>query len=72
MTSAREEVLSRIRTALGERRPDVGVPRDYRTADERPAEQLREVLVGRLRTSCSVIGELASSLTSRAPVPRPG
>jgi L-lactate dehydrogenase complex protein LldG len=48
VTSAREEVLSRIRTALGERRPDVGVPRDYRTADERSAEQLREVLVDRL------------------------
>jgi L-lactate dehydrogenase complex protein LldG len=48
MTSARDEVLSRIRTALGEQRPDVVVPRDYRTADERPAEQLREVLVDRL------------------------
>ena len=46
--SAREEVLGRIRTALGERRPDVVVPRDYRAADERPAEQLREVLVDRL------------------------
>ena len=48
MTSARDEVLSRIRTALGEQRPDGVVPRDYRTADERPAEQLREVLVDRL------------------------
>jgi len=48
MTSARDEVLSRIRTALGEHRPEVVVPRDYRTADERPAEQLREVLVDRL------------------------
>lgn len=46
--SAREEVLGRIRTALGERRSDVAVPRDYRTADERPAEQLRAVLVDRL------------------------
>ena len=46
--SAREEVLGRIRTALGERRPDVVVTRDYRTADERPADQLREVLVDRL------------------------
>ena len=33
MTGAREEVLGRIRTALGERRPDVVVPRYYRTAD---------------------------------------
>ena len=48
MSSAREEVLGRIRTALGARRPDVGVLRDYRTTDERPAEQLREVLVDRL------------------------
>ena len=48
MSSPREEVLGRIRTALGERRPDVVVPRDYRTADERAAEQLREVLVDRL------------------------
>ena len=48
MTSARDEVLSRIRTALGEHRPEVVVPRDYRAADERPAEQLREVLVDRL------------------------
>ncbi|MGR6963288.1 LutC/YkgG family protein [Geodermatophilus sp. URMC 61] len=48
MTGAREEVLGRIRTALGERRPDVVVPRDYRTTDERSAEQLREVLVDRL------------------------
>ncbi len=48
MSSAREEVLGRIRTALGEHRPEVVVPRDYRAADERPAEQLREVLVDRL------------------------
>ncbi|HYX94182.1 MAG TPA: LUD domain-containing protein [Geodermatophilus sp.] len=48
MTSARDEVLSRIRTALGEHRPEVVVPREYRAADERPAEQLREVLVDRL------------------------
>ena len=48
MTSAREEVLGRIRTALGGSRPEVTVPRDYRTADERPADQLREVLVDRL------------------------
>jgi L-lactate dehydrogenase complex protein LldG len=46
--SAREEVLGRIRTALGEHRPEVGVARDYRTADDRPAEQLLDVLVDRL------------------------
>ena len=48
MTSARDEVLSRIRTALGEHRPQVEVPRDYRTADDRPAEQQLDVLVDRL------------------------
>jgi L-lactate dehydrogenase complex protein LldG len=48
MTAAREEVLGRVRTALGGSRPEVAVPRDYRTADERPADQLREVLVDRL------------------------
>ena len=46
--SARDEVLGRIRTALGEHRPEVVVPRDYRTADERSADQLRDVLVDRL------------------------
>ncbi|SET10383.1 LutC/YkgG family protein [Geodermatophilus poikilotrophus] len=48
MTTAREEVLGRIRTALGEHRPEVVVPRDYRTTDDRPAEQLLDVLVDRL------------------------
>jgi L-lactate dehydrogenase complex protein LldG len=48
VTSAREEVLGRIRTALGEHRPEVRVPRDYRTADDRPAEELLDVLVDRL------------------------
>ena len=46
--SAREEVLGRIRTALGEHRPEVEVARDYRTADDRPAEQQLDVLVDRL------------------------
>ncbi|SNS96825.1 L-lactate dehydrogenase complex protein LldG [Geodermatophilus pulveris] len=46
--SAREDVLGRIRTALGERRPDVVVPRDYRATDDRPAAQRLDVLVDRL------------------------
>jgi L-lactate dehydrogenase complex protein LldG len=46
--SAREEVLGRIRTALGEQRPEVVVPRDYRATDDRPAEQQLDVLVDRL------------------------
>jgi L-lactate dehydrogenase complex protein LldG len=46
--SARDEVLGRIRTALGERRPAPEIVRDYRTADDRPADVLRDVLVDRL------------------------
>jgi L-lactate dehydrogenase complex protein LldG len=46
--SAREEVLGRIRTALGERPPVPEIVRDYRTADDRPADVLRDVLVDRL------------------------
>jgi L-lactate dehydrogenase complex protein LldG len=48
MSTAREEVLGRIRTALGESRPEVVVPRDYRTVDDRPAAQLLDVLIDRL------------------------
>jgi L-lactate dehydrogenase complex protein LldG len=47
--SAREEVLGRIRTALGaDRNPVPEVARDYRTTDGRPAEALRDLLVDRL------------------------
>ena len=47
--SAREEVLGRIRTALGETRAPVPeVVRDYRTTDDRPAAELLDVLVDRL------------------------
>ncbi|MGY2080056.1 LutC/YkgG family protein [Modestobacter sp. SYSU DS0657] len=48
--SARDEVLGRIRTALGETRaPAPDVRRDYRTAEEVPAdEQLLELLVDRV------------------------
>ena len=47
--SAREEVLARIRTALGPDRPPVAeVVRDYRRTDERPADVLLDVLVDRL------------------------
>ena len=48
MSTAREEVLGRIRRALGESRPEVVVPRDYRTTDDRPAAAQLEVLVDRL------------------------
>ncbi|SDC90209.1 L-lactate dehydrogenase complex protein LldG [Geodermatophilus telluris] len=47
--SAREEVLGRIRTALGETRAPVPeVVRDYRTTDDRPVAELLDVLVDRL------------------------
>lgn len=46
--SAREEVLGRIRTALGGPRPVPPVARDYRTTDERSPAELLDVLVDRL------------------------
>ncbi|MGY1692709.1 LutC/YkgG family protein [Geodermatophilus sp. SYSU D01105] len=46
--SAREEVLGRIRTALGERRGVPEVHRHYRTSDERPVGTLLDVLTDRL------------------------
>lgn len=46
--TAREEVLGRIRTALGEPRPDVEVRRDYRTTDDRSPAELLDVLTDRL------------------------
>ena len=49
MSAAREEVLGRIRTALGPDRPPVGeVVRTYRTDDARPAGELLDLLVDRL------------------------
>lgn len=47
--SARDEVLGRIRTALGtDRRPQAPVTRDYRTTDDRPLPELLDVLTDRL------------------------
>jgi L-lactate dehydrogenase complex protein LldG len=47
--SAREEILGRIRTALGEQRtPAPDVLRDYRLVDGRPPDVLLDVLVDRL------------------------
>ena len=47
--NAREEILGRIRTALGEdRAPVPDVVRGYRTTDDRPAAELLDVLVDRL------------------------
>jgi L-lactate dehydrogenase complex protein LldG len=47
--SSREEILGRIRTALGpERQPVPEVRRDYRLTDDRPPDMLLDVLVDRL------------------------
>jgi L-lactate dehydrogenase complex protein LldG len=47
--SARDEVLGRIRTALGpDRRPPADVVRDYRSTDERPLPELLDVLTARV------------------------
>ena len=47
--SAREEVLTRIRTALGSGpREAPEIPREYRTTDERPLDALLDLLTDRL------------------------
>ncbi len=47
--SAREEILGRIRTALGpDRRPPADIVRDYRTTDGRSLPELLDVLADRL------------------------
>jgi L-lactate dehydrogenase complex protein LldG len=46
--SARDEILGRIRTALGDDRPVPPVARDYRTTDERSPAELLDVLTDRL------------------------
>jgi L-lactate dehydrogenase complex protein LldG len=47
--SAREEILGRIRTALGpDRVPPAEVRRDYRLTDDRSPDELLDVLVDRL------------------------
>ncbi|MGY1643488.1 lactate utilization protein C [Geodermatophilus sp. SYSU D00703] len=48
MSTAREEVLGRIRTALGEGRAVPEVHRHYRTTDDRPVATLLDVLTDRL------------------------
>jgi L-lactate dehydrogenase complex protein LldG len=67
--SSREEVLGRIRAALGERRPAPEIVRDYRTTDDRPADVLRDVLVDRLEDyKASVLrcgpGDIAATVTA--------
>ena len=46
--SARDDVLGRIRTALGDRTEVAEVARDYRLTDDRPLPELLDVLVDRV------------------------
>ena len=47
--SSRDDILERIRTALGDDRPPVAeIARDYRTTDDRPDAELLDVLTDRL------------------------
>ena len=46
--TARDEVLGRIRTALGADRTSVPIARDYRTTDDRSPAELLDVLTDRL------------------------
>ena len=68
--SAREEVLGRIRTAIGADRAAVpSVTRDYRTADDRPAAELHDVLTDRLEDYKATVlrcapSDVASAVTS--------
>jgi L-lactate dehydrogenase complex protein LldG len=68
--SARDEVLARIRTALGPDRPaPADVPRDYRTTDDRAHDVLLDVLVDRLEDyRASVLrcgpGEVAATVAA--------
>ena len=71
MTSARDEVLARVRTALGggSRAPAPPVARDYRTTDDRPVAELLDVLVDRLEDYKATVlrcspGEVAATVTA--------
>jgi L-lactate dehydrogenase complex protein LldG len=48
VSGARDEVLARIRTALGDERPRIDVPRGYRASDDSPPEEVLDRLVDRL------------------------
>jgi L-lactate dehydrogenase complex protein LldG len=60
--SARDEVLGRIRTALGaDRAKPPAVRRDYRLTDDRPPEELLDVLSDRLRDYKATVVRCAPS-----------
>jgi L-lactate dehydrogenase complex protein LldG len=68
--SARDDVLARIRTALGpDRAAPAAIPRDYRTRDERPPEQLLDLLAERLEDYRATVlrcgpGDVAATVTA--------
>ena len=69
MTAARDEVLGRIRRALGDRPAPVTVPRDYRQAGDLPRDALLSLFVERLVDYKASVrrcapAELADTLTS--------
>ena len=75
--SAREEVLGRIRTALGDRGPVPGVRRDYRTTDDRPLPELLDVLTDRLEDYKATVvrcgaDAVASTVTAALAAHAPG
>jgi L-lactate dehydrogenase complex protein LldG len=66
--TARDEVLARIRTAIGDA-PVPPVARDYRTTDTRPPAELLDVLVDRLEDYKATVlrcapGEVASTVAT--------
>jgi L-lactate dehydrogenase complex protein LldG len=65
--TARDDVLSRIRTAIGDT-PVLPIARDYRTADGRPAGDpaLLDLLVDRLEDYKATVVRCASSAVSEA------
>jgi len=73
--SAREEILGRIRTALGEDRAVPPVARDYRTRDDRSPGELLDVLTDRLEdykasvVRCGPAEVAATVATALAAVP---
>jgi L-lactate dehydrogenase complex protein LldG len=75
--TARDEILARVRTALGDRPAPPGVRRDYRTAERAPvmpAADLLDLLVDRLvdyhaqvrrSTAAAIPGAVAAALADR-------
>jgi L-lactate dehydrogenase complex protein LldG len=71
MSAAREEILSRIRGALGdvpaaETSDDVVVTRDYRSVDERPREELIALLCERIGDYNAEVRRVAAAQVAEA------